>query len=596
VDEDEELAKRRLGSVVGGRWTLEKVLGAGGVGAVYKAKSLNGEEAAIKVLHSELAHKSDVKERFLREGALANKVCHEGALRVLDQGTTPDGAGFLVMELLDGETLTQLLRKDGPIGTKELFGYLDQVLDVLIAAHAQGIIHRDLKPDNLFLTVSGQLKVLDFGLARRLSDITGSFKTKTGLALGTLPYMAPEQALGRRTEVDGRVDLFALGAMAFRVLARRKIHEADSEAELLMKMASSPAPPLARFAPNLPAGVHQVIDMALAFSREARYPDALTMQQDVRDVVAGRSPRYACQQQDLRSHQTRVAAAAPVSSGRRIARTEPLDARPRTEPLAGPSPSPIPSPSQPSTLPMAPPITPASLAPAAPAPAQIASVAPGHPAHAAAAVPGQAAPAFAAGGITLSPYSQHATTAPLSAQAPPTFAPVTPTPSSHRASKLPLVIGGVLALCLLAAGALVFVLRQEPRDTAATLPPPRADSPAPPLAAQHTDQTPDGVQAVVPPDTRSVAVPNPQPRSAATPPSPAAPNRAEGAAQPAEPAEPAPEAASEADPNAARAAEIEATDGAEAPQAAKTSRSTDVRPKPAPAPRAAAPRLGRPRD
>jgi len=592
VDEDEELAKRRLGSVVGGKWTLEKVLGAGGVGAVYKAKSSDGEAAAIKVLHAELAHKSDVRERFLREGALANNVGHDGALRVLDQGTTADGAGFLVMELLDGETLTQLLRKDGPIGTKELFGYLDQVLDVLVAAHAQGIIHRDLKPDNLFLTVSGRLKVLDFGLARRLSDITGSFKTKTGLALGTLPYMAPEQALGRRTEVDGRVDLFALGALAFRVLARRKIHEADSEAELLMKMASSPAPPLAHFAPSLPAGVHQVIDMALAFSRDARYPDALTMQQDVRDVVAGRPPRYACQQQDLRAHQTRVATAAPVSSGRRIARTEPLDARPRTEPLAGPSPSPHPSPHphQPSTLPMAPPVTPASLAPAAPA--QLASVPPGHVGHPAAALPGQAAPAFAAGGITLSPYSQHAATAPLSAQAPPTFAPVTPAPSARAASKLPLVIGSILALCLLAAGALVFVLRQEPSDTA-TLPPPRSESPAPPLALQHTDSAPDGAQAAVPAEPRAAALPSPQPRTAAAPANPAAPSRAEGHSE--EPAEPAPEAAAEADPNAARTAEAETdgTDGAEGP-AAKSSRPSDARPKPAP--RAAAPRLGRPRE
>ena len=591
MDEDEELAKRRLGSVVGSKWTLEKVLGAGGVGAVYEAKSFSGEAAAIKVLHTELAHKSDVKERFLREGALANNVGHEGALRVLDQGTTPDGAGFLVMELLEGETLTQLLRKDGPIGTKELFGYLDQVLDVLVAAHAQGIIHRDLKPDNLFLTVSGQLKVLDFGLARRLSDITGSFKTKTGLALGTLPYMAPEQALGRRTEVDGRVDLFALGAMAFRVLARRKIHEADSEAELLMKMASSPAPPLAQFAPQLPSGVHQVIDMALAFSREARYPDALTMQQDVRDVIAGRAPRYAGQEQERRSHQTRVGVAPPVSSGRRVARTEPLDARPRTEPLAGPSPSPRPEPgpnqnhNQPSTLPMAPPVRPASQAPAVPP--HLASVAPGYVGHPAAPVPGQA-PAFAAGGITLSPYSQHAAMSPLSAHLPPAFAPAAPIPTPRRSSKLPLVIGSLVALCLLAAAALLFVLREEPGDAAATLPPPRPDSPAPPLAPERADQPPVGAPAAVAAEPPPASPSSPLPRAAAAPGSPA-PNRAETRAD--EPAEPAPEAA---DPTAAPAPATEGTDGVEPPPAAKANPSADARSKPTATSRA--PRLGRPRD
>ncbi|MGC4066025.1 MAG: protein kinase [Polyangiaceae bacterium] len=105
-------------------------------------------------------------------------------------------------------------------------------------------MHRDLKPENLFLTREGRIKVLDFGLARLLEDGPTSFRTRTGAALGTLPYMAPEQALGRRNEVDARTDLFALGATAFRLLAGRKIHEAPSEAELLMRMASEPAPPV----------------------------------------------------------------------------------------------------------------------------------------------------------------------------------------------------------------------------------------------------------------------------------------------------------------------------------------------------------------
>lgn len=556
MDEDVELAKRRLGSVVGGKWTLEEVLGAGGVGAVYRARNASGEEAAIKMLHAELAHKSDVRERFLREGTLANKVGHEGALRVLDQGTTTDGAGYLVMELLEGETITQLLRKDGPIGTKELFGYLDQVLDVLAAAHAQGIIHRDLKPDNLFLTVSGRLKVLDFGLARRLDDIKGSFKTKTGLALGTLPYMAPEQALGRRTEVDGRVDLFALGAMAFRVLARRKIHEADSEAELLMKMASTPAPPLAHHAPHLPQGVYQVVDMALAFSRDARYPDARTMQQDVRDVLAGRPPRYASQQQAERDHQTRVAAAAPVSSGRRVARTEPLDARTRTEPLGGASPTP-------------------ALAPQAAGPASGTA-----PMDSAAVAP--APPAFAAGGITLSPYSQQPVAgAPSAAVLPPqpSFAPLsplTPAVTSPRSNALPVVLGGLLALCLVAGGGALLLLWQASEDPAE--PPPPQTSPAAPIALPQAAPEPAQAQAAVP--------------NAPTPPAPA----------PA-PAAPLPAEKSEARDKPDRSPSSETpTDSAstetthqETP-AARVGRSTEPRAKPAPSARTTATRLGRPRE
>ncbi len=350
MDDDEELARRRLGSTVAD-FTLERVLGTGGVGAVYAARNSRGDAAAVKILHRALARKKDVQERFLREATLANKIDHAGALRILAHGWTADGAGYLLMELLEGETMTELIRQDGPLGFRELFGYLDQALDVLVAAHSSGIIHRDLKPDNLFITVTGKLKVLDFGLARRLSDIKGDFKTKTGLALGTLPYMAPEQALGRRGEVDARVDLFALGATAFRVLGRRKLHEADSEAELLMKMASEPAPALRLHAPNTPEGVQQVVDLALAFAKEARYPDAATMQQDVRDVLAGRAPRHAAARQQQRETTTRVArAVTPPVGGRRVPATAPLHVHPgATEPLPASS-----STSNPVVTPMSP--------------------------------------------------------------------------------------------------------------------------------------------------------------------------------------------------------------------------------------------------
>lgn len=490
MDEDRELAKRRLGSLVGGKWKLERVLGAGGVGAVYEAHDPTGEQVAIKILHPELAHKTDVKERFLREGTLANRVGHEGAVKILDCGTTDDGAGFLVMELLDGETLTELIRKDGPIGVNELFGYLDQVLDVLVAAHDADIIHRDLKPDNLFLTVTGQLKVLDFGLARRLSDIKGSFKTKTGLALGTLPYMAPEQALGRRSQVDSRVDLFALGALAFRVLTRRKIHEADSEAELLMKMASTPAPRVGDVAPHLPRSVQLVVDLALAFSKEARYPDARTMQLDVRDVLHGNPPRYASRHERERSNETRVepwsAVAEPAS--RRVARTEPLEARVNTEPL------------------------PASTQVDGSAPYLIAS---------AAAYPTRQAPIASA---PNAPAVLPAGAAPLPAMI------MAPPPRPGRRSPrtpLPWVLGTGTVLALLAAGA-VAVSRLQPNTEPPPLPEPPPKSPATStkpeplqrsatLAADRTDPT-DGDAPQHHPSARSAAIadpPRPEPEAPA---------------------------------------------------------------------------------
>jgi serine/threonine protein kinase len=309
VQFEDQAISDRLGRVVGGRWTLERLLGVGGMAAVYHARSSDGTSAALKFLHPEMARRSDVRERFLREAYAANRIGHPGVVQVLEHGganATNGEETYLVMELLVGETLSDRVRRLGTLPVDELLDYLDQVLDVLVAAHDRGIVHRDLKPDNLFITESGRLKVLDFGLARLIADMPGDFQTRTGVALGTLPYMAPEQALGRRAEIDGRVDLFALGATVFRILSGRKVHEANSEAELLMAMASKPAPSLASVAPSISPDVCKVVDLALAFSRLARYPDARTMQEDVRAVRAGRPPPHAGGHSAAREQATRL--------------------------------------------------------------------------------------------------------------------------------------------------------------------------------------------------------------------------------------------------------------------------------------------------
>lgn len=300
------MAARLVGQTVGGRWQLERLLGTGGMAAVYAARDSAGNVAAVKILHPEMSLRHDVRERFLREAYVANRVAHPGAVQVLEHSSDESGATFLAMELLEGEPLSARVRRVGQLPVPELCEYLDQILDVLVHAHEQGIIHRDLKPDNLFVTNEGRIKILDFGLARMMDDVPGDFKTRTGMALGTLPYMAPEQALGRRSEIDGRVDLFALGATAFRILAGRKVHEADSEAELLIAMASKPAPPLASAAPGTPADLCAIIDLSLAFSREARYPDARTMQADVRALRQGAAPPYASSQSAAREESTRL--------------------------------------------------------------------------------------------------------------------------------------------------------------------------------------------------------------------------------------------------------------------------------------------------
>ncbi len=280
--------------------------------AVYAGTDASGLEAAVKILHPEIGMRTEIRDRFMREGYVANRVDHPGVVRVLEHGAIDDWSAFLVMERLHGESLGERVSRHGIPPTPELLDFLDQVLDVLAVAHAAGIVHRDLKPDNLFVTTAGTIKVLDFGIARVLDSAPNDVRTRTGMAMGTLPYMAPEQALGKRSEIDGRVDIFALGATAFRILAKRRIHEADSEAGLLVAMASSAAPPLRSVAPEVPEDVAAIVDLALAFNRDARYPDVRTMQADVRAVRAGGKPTFANARVRSRDEATRPELAAAV--------------------------------------------------------------------------------------------------------------------------------------------------------------------------------------------------------------------------------------------------------------------------------------------
>ncbi|MBX3260429.1 MAG: serine/threonine protein kinase, partial [Labilithrix sp.] len=196
-------AEERVGTVLHEKWTLERLLGVGGMGAVYAARHRNGARAAVKVLSPSMGRVPHIRKRFLHEGYAANRVEHAGAVKVLDDDVVADGDGegtaYLVMELLDGESLGDRAKRDPPLGERELLEVADGVLAVLDAAHANGVVHRDLKPDNLFLARDPErdgivVKVLDFGLARLLE---AREQTIAGMALGTPTYMSPEQAAGQ---------------------------------------------------------------------------------------------------------------------------------------------------------------------------------------------------------------------------------------------------------------------------------------------------------------------------------------------------------------------------------------------------------------
>jgi serine/threonine-protein kinase len=224
----------------------------------------------------------------LREGYLANTVDHRGTVKVLDDDVSEDGASFLVMELLEGETLeARWARKVRRLPVAEVLPIANQVLDVLAAAHEKGIVHRDLKPENLFLTRSGDLKILDFGIARlaELSRAQDTTQTRAGSVMGTPAFMSPEQARGRWDEVDARTDIWAVGATVFTLLTGRYVHEGTTVQEQLILAATQPAPSISTLVSGLSGGVVELVDRALAFDKHARWADPRAMQAALRAAL-----------------------------------------------------------------------------------------------------------------------------------------------------------------------------------------------------------------------------------------------------------------------------------------------------------------------
>jgi serine/threonine-protein kinase len=275
-----QAATDRIGTVIGGKYRVESVLGQGGMATVYGVVHVrNALRLAIKVLHPGVAMEHDVRARFLREGYAANSVGHPGAVMVVDDAVDEDGSVFIVMERLDGRSLDSL---EGHLRVHEACAVADGLLDVLAAAHAKGILHRDVKPANVFVTRSGAVKVLDFGIARvRDAFASGSgATTDTSVVFGTPAFMSPEQARGET--IDARSDLWAVGATLFTLLSGRLVHEAPTPVAILLKTASIPAPRLASVAPETPPAIATVIDRALALAPAARFATALEMQTALR--------------------------------------------------------------------------------------------------------------------------------------------------------------------------------------------------------------------------------------------------------------------------------------------------------------------------
>lgn len=284
IDDATRQARERLGSVLRGMYVLDRVLGVGGMASVYAATHRNTKRFAVKMLHPELSVRDTMRARFLREGYVANKVEHPGAVAVLDDDTAEDGTAFLVMELLHGCSVEQLMEATGGRTSVEVaLAIAYAVLDVLEAAHSRSIVHRDVKPANLFLLTDGTVKVLDFGIAR-LRDASAAAMTTHAGVLGTPAFMAPELALASSSDVDGRTDLWAVGATIFTLITGQLVHEGENAQQLMVRTATQPARSLGAVSPGTEDSVVAIVDRALAFDREDRWASAAAMRAAIGDA------------------------------------------------------------------------------------------------------------------------------------------------------------------------------------------------------------------------------------------------------------------------------------------------------------------------
>jgi serine/threonine-protein kinase len=268
-----------VGAELGGRYRIVRLLGEGGMGAVYEAEHTTlGRRVAIKVLHDHVARLADAVMRFSREARAAAEIGHPSIVEISDTGVHR-GLPFLVMELLHGETLADRLSRPEPVSPTESCRIIGHVLSALASAHAKGIIHRDLKPENVFL-VAGEgrspVKLLDFGISKfRRSGQTLQQTTQEGIPIGTPAYMAPEQWMGRK-DIDGRADIFAVGVMLYELLTGCLPYEGANQSELFLEIVRGSNTPEApsSLERDLPAALDRVVLRALDRERDGRFPSA----------------------------------------------------------------------------------------------------------------------------------------------------------------------------------------------------------------------------------------------------------------------------------------------------------------------------------
>ncbi|MGA8111815.1 MAG: serine/threonine-protein kinase, partial [Acidobacteriaceae bacterium] len=254
------------GTILAGRYEILKVLGTGGMGAVYKAQDNELDRlVALKVIRPELARNTAIVDRFKQEIRLSHKVTHRNVVRMYDLSEDA-GMRFVTMELVDGRDLRSILEDRGKLPPDEAVDVFQQICFALEAAHSVGILHRDLKPQNVMREDAGRVVVMDFGLARTFE---GDGMTQSGALVGTMEYMSPEQALGK--DLDQRSDIFALGLIGYEMLTGKMPFRAESAIASLLKRTREKAEPIAKIDPTIPGALAELIGKCLESDVELRY-------------------------------------------------------------------------------------------------------------------------------------------------------------------------------------------------------------------------------------------------------------------------------------------------------------------------------------
>jgi serine/threonine protein kinase/dipeptidyl aminopeptidase/acylaminoacyl peptidase len=271
-----------------GPYEISDRIGAGGMGEVYRARDTRlGREVAVKILREAAAGDGDQRRRFEREARTAAALSHPSIATVYEIGEH-EGKGFIAMELVEGKTLKERL-EEGRLPVKELLPLATQIAAGLAKAHAAGIVHRDLKPGNLMVTSEGLVKILDFGLAKRMPLASGASGqlTREGSVLGTVPYMSPEQAAGR--PLDHRSDQFSLGAILYEMATGRRAFERNTTPQTLAAIIQDEPEPLRKLNPGMPIELSAIVERCLAKDADKRYHSTADLVKELTLVSAAAS-------------------------------------------------------------------------------------------------------------------------------------------------------------------------------------------------------------------------------------------------------------------------------------------------------------------